>query len=142
MKLGRLLLIIIILSFFTTLIIIPQVIDQDAKITTINIMINRVFSTRLGMIVEYYYGGKVRRVYMPNAFFQDKTVVRINEDDYSLTPQMNVIYKDQVAYKIKLYIPTYPDGFTYQVIEYLPQELVDKFKNTTKIEVVLKDENQ
>ncbi len=140
MKLGKFLAIVMILSFFTPLILVPQEIDMDVKISTVNIMINRVFSTRLGMIVEYYAAGKVRRAYLPNAFFQNKTVVKIVENDYSLTPQMNVVYIDNVASKIKLYVPEYLDGFTYQVIDFMPQDLIDKFKNTTKLVVELKDE--
>lgn len=140
MKLGKFLLIILVLSFFTPLILSSQPMDENLKITTANVMIYRVFITRMGFVVEYYSGDKLRRTYLPNSFIMNKTVVKIIEDDAKITPQMNVIYKNEVPFKIKLYIPSVYDGYTYQIIETMSDDLVEKFKNTTKLEIELKDE--
>ena len=112
---------------------------DDIKITTVNVMIYRIYSTRMGMVVEYFAGDNIKTTYFPNSFFMNKTVVKIIEDDYSITPQMNVVYKDQVPYKIKLYVPPIYDGYIYRIIEFMPDDLVEKFKATTKLEVEFAD---
>ena len=139
MKLGKILIIVIILSFFTPLIILPQENLDDIKITTTNIMIYRIFQTRMGLVIEYIAGSRYRRTYFPNSFIMNKTVIKIVEDDYSITPQMNVVYKNGEPYKVKLYIPPVADGYIYQLIEFMPDDLIEKFKATTKLEIDLKD---
>ncbi len=138
MKLGKILIVILIISFLAPILSQPQA-SLDDKITTVNLFIVTIYTTNMGLIVDYYSGGRIRTAYLPNRFFEDKTVVKIIENNYLLTPQMNVVYRNQIAYKIKLYMPDYFDGFTYQIIESLTQDAVDKFKNTTKLDIPLAD---
>jgi hypothetical protein len=53
---------------------------------------------------------------------------------------MNVVYKNGEPYRVKLYIPPIADGYIYQLIEFMPDDLIEKFKATTKLEIELKDE--
>ena len=52
---------------------------------------------------------------------------------------MNIIYKNKEPYKIKLYLPTLPTGLTYQAIDVMPDDMIEKFNNTTKLQVELRD---
>ena len=142
MKLGKFLLITLVLSLFYPFILSSQATDDydDIKITTTNVMIYKLYKTRLGLAVEYYAGGKIRRAYFPHRFFMNKTVVTILEGDYQITPQMNIVYKNQELFKVKLYIPPIPDGYIYQILENMPQDMVDDFNAVTKLEVELSDE--
>ena len=110
------------------------------KMTTINVMISTIYSTSLGLIIEYYSDGKMRECYLPNSFFEDRTVVKVLEDDPNISPQMNVVYRNNEPYKIKLYVPTYPNGLTYQAIPFLPDDKIQLFNNTKKLQVILKEE--
>ena len=133
-------LIIIILLMIVTVSLLAQDSVNEDKYTTVNIMIKTVYSTSMGLIIEYYSRGKIRRLYLPNKFFNEKTAVRIKEDAAFMTPQMNIVFKNKEAYKVKLYMPTYIDGFTYQVINFMTNELIEKFNSTDKLTFELKDE--
>lgn len=138
MKLGKILIVFVIISFFSPLLLQPQA-TLDDKITTINLFIVTIYTTNMGLIIDYYSGNRIRTTYLPNRFFEDKTVVKIIENNYLLTPQMNVVYRNTEPYKIKLYMPDWFDGDTYQILSSLPQNVVDKFKNTTKLDIPLAD---
>jgi hypothetical protein len=112
------------------------------KMTTVNVMISTIYSTNMGLIIEYYSDGKMRECYMPNSFFEDRTVVKIIEDNPTIAPQMNVVYKNNEPYKVKLYVPTYPNGLTYQAIPYLPDDKVQLFNNTKKLAIILKEDQK
>jgi hypothetical protein len=129
--------VILLLTAFIFNNISAQEIKETDKVTTVNIMIGTIYSTRLGYIIEYYWADKYRELYVPNAFFENRTVVKVYENNESISPQMNIVFKNSEPYKIKLYIPTSPNGFTYQVLQVLPDDKAQIFNNTKKLEISL-----
>jgi len=128
---------LVILLILTVYLMSGQVATTD-KMTTVNIMISTIYSTSMGMIIEYYSDNKLRECYLPNSFFEDRTVVKILEDNPHISPQMNIIYRNNEPYKVKLYVPSNPNGLTYQAIPFLSDDKVQMFNNTKKLVVPLK----
>ena len=57
MKLGKILIVILIISFFAPLFSQPQA-SLDDKITTINLFITTIYTTSMGLIIEYYHNDR------------------------------------------------------------------------------------
>jgi hypothetical protein len=129
--------VVILLTAFIFSNISAQEIKETDKVTTVNIMIGTIYSTRLGYIIEYYWADKLRELYVPNAFFENRTVVKVYEDNEQISPQMNIVFKNGEAFKIKLYVPNNPNGLNYQVLQTLPDDKAQIFNNTKKLEVSL-----
>ncbi len=108
--------------------------SKNDKYSSVNVIVQTIWSTKMGIVVDYYLDGEILSAYIPNKYFDDKTVIRIYEDNSQISPQMNIIYKNLEPFRVKLYVPTNPYGPKYKVIEIMPNDLIDKFKNTTKLE--------
>ena len=130
---------IIILIILTTIPVNSQQDKKEDKFSSVNLIIKKVTSTELGFIAEYYAGGKFRELYLPAKFFLSGIAIKINEDDPNIAPQMNIIYKNLVPIRVKIYVPTIMIGIKYPALEVLPKEMIDKFNSTNKIDIVLKD---
>jgi len=121
-------------SFFMT----SQSSDQD-KYSTMNIMIGKIYFTTYGLIVEYSSGGKVRQAFLPTKFFNTGIAIKIPDDNSNTTPQMNIIFKNKEQLKVKIYMPTYPIGYKYPLLEYLSKEIIDSFNKQEKLNIELFD---
>jgi hypothetical protein len=97
--------------------------DSGDKFTSVNVMLSTVYTTKLGMILEYYSSQKIQQTYLPNQFFIDGRALKVYEDNSNLTPQINIIYKNQKPYKVKIYVPSKPYGLTYRTISFITEEL-------------------
>ena len=137
MKIFRLLLIVCILS--VCLALYPQATQQEDKYTSVNIMVSKVTSTELGYIVQYYAGGKFRELYLPTRFFFNGLAVKVVEESPQIAPQMSIIYKNLAPLKVKLYMPSNPEGLQYPAIEFMPKDMTDKFNSTNKLDIQMKD---
>lgn len=112
---------------------------KEDKYTTINVMISKVYSTSKGLIIEYFSSGKKRQTYLPNKFFDEGIAVKVIAENTSMTPQMNIIYRNLEPYKVKIYLPRFFDSITYQVMGFMTKEHIEKFK-VDKLIFVFKDE--
>jgi len=129
----------VFLLLLITAFIYPQSSSQE-KFSTVNIMLKRINFTNLGLIIEYFSGGIVREAYLPHKLFNEGIAVKVVDEDSRTTPQMNIIYKNGEQFKVKIYLPTYPLGPDYPLKDYLTQDIIDKFKNTDKLNIVLFDQ--
>jgi|GEM_PF-1647397 len=111
--------------------------DSQAKYTAVNFMVERIYFTRLGLIVYYYAEGRFQYLYLPNKFFNDGIAIKIKEGDGKITPQMSIIFKNFEPVKVKLYVPFVFDGPRYRIMDYLTKTIEDKFNSTEKIEVTI-----
>jgi hypothetical protein len=115
---------------------------DDSKYSCVNVMLSKVYFTRVGLILEYFTGNQMRQTYLPNKFFEQGMAIKVVDNDQKTTPQMNVMYKDLQPYKVKIYMPLAQDGLTYQIIEFMTKEQEDKFTNADKLVFNFWDENK
>ena len=72
--------------------------QQEDKYTVNNYMIKKVFQCRDGLIINYFdRDSSVKVLYIPNKFFREKKAFRMQENDDTIAPQMNVILKNKKA---------------------------------------------
>lgn len=117
--------------------------DEDSdKYTTQNVIITTIYSTEMGQIVEYNANNKKQTAYLPHRFFEEGIAVNIIERDGTLTPQMNIVYKNWQQYRVKIYIAPVLLGPTYKVMDYLPPAIQEKFKNTKELTIPLWEEEE
>ncbi len=133
--------IMVVFLMVITIFMTAQTDNQD-KFTTMNVMIGKIFFTSYGWIVEYSAGGKIRQAYLPNKFFDTGIAVKIPDDYSNTTPQMNIIYKNKEQLKVKIYVPTYPIGYKYPLLEYLSKEIIDSFNKQDKLNIEMFDSSE
>lgn len=104
--------------------------ENEDKFSVVNVMLTRITDCRYGMILEYFHGIKLKKVYIPNQFLIDGRAIKVVENDVRVSPQMNIIYKNFEPFKVKLYLAKDISNLTYQFIDYVPPELAEKFNIT------------
>ena len=100
----------------------------EDRITSTSIIPVTITDTRLGSIIQYYQGVDLKYVYIPNDFFNTGKVVRVYVDSTDITPQLSVIFKNEKAFRMKIYMPRNASSLTYRYKEMLTDEEVEKFK--------------
>ena len=129
----------ILLIILIVISIVPYINSEEDtskdRFTALNALIETVYYTQYGMIVEFLSEGKIRQLYIPNRFFDEQLAIRFTEGTEAYAPQLSVIYRNLEPFRIKLYLPKVPYGPKYVTLEYPSDEIINKFKNTEKIEV-------
>ncbi|HOJ65146.1 MAG TPA: hypothetical protein PLE45_12085 [Spirochaetota bacterium] len=103
------------------------------KYDTKNIMLSSIIYTKLGLILVYYVDDIAKEAYVPFEFFRDGRAKQVIEDDIMVTPQANIIYKNGKPFKVKIYVPTKTRGTAYKLMDAMPEDIKEKFKNTTDL---------
>ena len=111
--------------------------QQEDKYTVNNYMIKKVFQCRDGLIINYFdRDSSVKVLYVPNKFFREKKAFRMQENDDTIAPQMNVILKNKKAYAVKLYLSDKHSNSVYRYAELVSAEVAEKF-NIDELEIDL-----
>jgi hypothetical protein len=100
----------------------------EDKITSTNIIPLVITDTHLGSIIQYYQGVDMKYLYVPSEFFISGKAVRVYMDSSDLTPQINVIFKNEKAFRMKIYMPRNASSLTYRYKDVLTDEEIEKFK--------------
>ncbi|HOV13376.1 MAG TPA: hypothetical protein PK771_03740 [Spirochaetota bacterium] len=102
--------------------------EQKDKFTTMNIMLTQVIDTPKGVILEYYAKDDIQYTYLPDRFFEESMAVRVWENDTTISPQANVVFKNGEQFKVKIYMPKNASSLIYRLKDFLSDKEKEAFK--------------
>ncbi len=106
--------------------------EQEDKFSTMNVMLTQIIDTPKGVIVEYYAKDEIQYTYIPNKFFEESIAVRVWENDTSISPQANVVFKNGEQFKVKIYMPKNTSSLVYRMKDFLNEKEKEAF-NTKEL---------